>query len=48
MNRNECTHIHYSDGYIFAKWTKTVSNTEAAGVTENNTNKKLILKNCAP
>ena len=34
----------YSDAYILVKGTITVKNTVAA----NNTNKKLIFKNCAP
>ena len=37
----------YSDTYILAKGTITVDNTSAAGVTTNNTNKKVIFKNCA-
>ena len=38
----------YSDAYILVKGTITVPNTEAAGVVVNNTNKKVILKNCPP
>ena len=38
----------YSDVYILVKGTITVPNTAAAGVSVNNTNKKLILENCAP
>ena len=38
----------YSDAYIFVKGTVTVNNTAAARVDANNTNKKLIFKNCAP
>ena len=38
----------YSDGYILVKGTITVPNMEAAGVAVNNTNKKVILKNCPP
>ena len=37
----------YNDGYIHVKATR-VPNTAAAGVLVNNTNKKLIFKNCAP
>ena len=35
----------YSDAYILVKGTITVNNTAAAA---NNTNKKVIFKNCAP
>ena len=38
----------YKNAYILAKGTITVPNTAAAGAAENNTNKKLIFKNCAP
>ena len=38
----------YSDAYKFVKATITVLNTAAAGFAVNNTNKKAILKNCAP
>ena len=38
----------YSDAYILVKGTKTVDYTSAAGAVANNTNKKLIFKNCAP
>ena len=38
----------YSDAYIFVKGTITVNNTSAQGVAANNTNKKVIFKNCAP
>ena len=38
----------YSDAYILVKGTITVNNTAAAGAAANNTNKKVILKNCAP
>ena len=37
----------YSDAYILVKGNITVSNT-AAGAAANNTNKKVIFKNCAP
>ena len=38
----------YSDAYILVKGTVTFDNTSAAGVAANNTNKKIIFKNCAP
>ena len=38
----------YSDAYIFVKGTITVNNTAAAGASANNTNRKVIFKNCAP
>ena len=38
----------YSDVYILVKGTITVNNTAAAGAAANNTNKKVIFKNCAP
>ena len=38
----------YSDVYIIVKGTITVNNTAAAGAAGNNTNKKVIFKNCAP
>ena len=38
----------YSDAYILVKGTISVNNTAAAGAAANNTNKKLIFKNCAP
>ena len=38
----------YSDAYILVKGTITVPNMAAAGVVVNNTNKKVIFKNCAP
>ena len=37
----------YSDAYSFVKGTITVNNTAAAGAA-NNTNRKVIFKNCAP
>ena len=36
----------YSDAYILAKGNITVNNTAAAGAAANNTNKKVIFKNC--
>ena len=38
----------YSDAYILAKGTISVNNTAAQGAAANNTNKKVIFKNCAP
>ena len=38
----------YSDVYILVKGTISVNNTAAAGAGANNTNKKVILKSCAP
>ena len=38
----------YSDTYILAKGTISVNNTAAQGAAANNTNKKVIFKNCAP
>ena len=38
----------YGDAYILIKGTITVNNTAAADADANNTNKKVILKNCAP
>ena len=38
----------YSDAYILVKWNITVNNTAAAGAAANNTNEKVIFKNCAP
>ena len=38
----------YSDAYTLVKGTRTVVDTSAAGAAANNTNKKVIFKNCAP
>ena len=38
----------YSDAYILVNGTISVNNTAAQGVAVNNTNKKVIFKNCAP
>ena len=38
----------YSDAYILAKGNITVNNTAADGAAANNTDKKVIFKNCAP
>ena len=37
-----------SDAYILVKRNMTVNNTAAEGATANNSNKKVIFKNCAP
>ena len=37
----------YSDAYILVKGTITVNNTAAADADANNTNKKVIFKNCS-
>ena len=37
----------YSDAYILKYGTVTLSITEPAGTAVNNTNKKVIFKNCA-
>ena len=38
----------YSDAYILVKGTITVNSTAAQGAAANNTNKKVIFKNCVP
>ena len=38
----------YSDAYIHVKGTITVNNNAVADANANNTNKKVIFKNCAP
>ena len=38
----------YSDAYVHVKGTITVNNTATADADTNNTNKKVIFKNCAP
>ena len=38
----------YSDAYSLVKGTITVNNTAAADADANNTNKKIIFKNCVP
>ena len=38
----------YGDAYILAKGNITVNNTPSAGAAANNTDKKVIFKNCAP
>ena len=38
----------YSDAHILVKGTITVNNTAAQGAVANNTNEKVIFKNCAP
>ena len=39
---------YYSDAYILFKGNINVNNTAAQGAAANNTNKKVIFKNCAP
>ena len=39
---------NYNDAYILVKGNITVNNTAGAGAAANNTNKKVIFKNCAP
>ena len=41
-----CSLCDYSDAYIPVKETSTVNNTAAADANANNTNKKVIFKNC--
>ena len=38
----------YSDAYILVKGNITVNDTAADGAAANNTNEKVIFKNCAP
>ena len=38
----------YSDAYILVKGTISINNTAAQGAAANNTNEKVIFKNCAP
>ena len=38
----------YSDAHVLVKGTISVNNTAAEGAAANNTNKKVIFKNCAP
>ena len=38
----------YSDPYILVKGTIALNNTAAADANGNNTNKRVIFKNCAP
>ena len=38
----------YSDTYVLVKGNTTVNNTTAEGAAGDNTNKKIIFKNCAP
>ena len=38
----------YSDAYIFVKGNISVNNTAGTGADANNTNTKVIFKNCAP
>ena len=43
-----CDLCYYSDEYILAKGTITFPKMVVAGASVNNTNKNVILKNCAP
>ena len=38
----------YSNEYILVKGTTTVPNMKAKGAAVNNTNKKVVFRNCAP
>ena len=38
----------YSNAYILVKGNISVNDTAGAGAAANNTNKKIIFKNCAP
>ena len=38
----------YSDAYILVKGAIAINNTAAADANANNTNKKVVFKNCAP
>ena len=38
----------YADAYVLVKGTITLADTSAVGAAANNTNKKVIFKNCAP
>ena len=38
----------YGDVYILVKGNITVKNTASDGADANNTNKKVVFKNCAP
>ena len=40
--------LGYYPGWHYAKGTITAPNTASAGAAVNNTNKKVIFKNCAP
>ena len=44
----KCSLCDYSDAYTLAKRTITINNTAATDADANNTNKKVIFKNCAP
>ena len=39
---------HYGDAYILVEGNITVNNTAGSGAAANNTDKKVIFKNCAP
>ena len=43
-----CDYSDACNAYILVKGTISVNNSAAAGAAANNTNKKVIFKNCAP
>ena len=43
-----CDYSDAYNAYILVKGTISVNNSAAAGAAANNTNKKVIFKNCAP
>ena len=47
MLKSSLCDLVYSDSYILVKGTISVNNTAAQGAAANNTNKKVIFKNCA-
>ena len=47
LKRDYSDYSDYSDAYIPVKGTITVPSTAAAGAAVNNSNKKVILKNCS-
>ena len=48
MLKSSLCDLVYRDSYILVKGTISVNNTAAQGAAANNTNKKVIFKNCAP
>ena len=44
----KCSLCDYSDAYILVKGTISANNTAADGAAADNTNEKVIFKNCAP
>ena len=47
-NSQKSNLCYYSNAYILVEETITINNTVAADADANNTNKKEIVKNCAP